>query len=185
MLEAKPGFLAFRVTGAGARAAFEREAGGHRWQRVPPTEKRGRVHSSTVTVAVLREPEERELVLDPRELRLETRRGSGPGGQHKNKTESAVRVTHVPTGIAAYADSRSQHQNRVLALSVLRARLLERRGRAMTLEQNALRRSQVGSGQRSDKIRTVSEQNGVVTNHANGKKLDLRSFQRGLLEGLF
>jgi peptide chain release factor 1 len=172
------------VTGATARAAFEREAGGHRWQRVPPSEKRGRVHSSTVTVAVLREPDSSELALDPHDLRIETVRGSGPGGQHKNKTESAVRVTHVPTGTTAYADSRSQHENKQLALAVLRARLHEQRSNAARATRNELRRRQVGSGERSDKIRTVSEQNNVVTNHENGKKIDLKTYKRGFIEGL-
>lgn len=185
ILELRPGFAALRVAGAGARAAFDREAGGHRWQRIPPTEKRGRVHSSTVTVAVLREPEPHELVLDARDLRIETVRGSGPGGQHKNKTESAVRVTHLPTGTMAYADSRSQHQNKQLALAVLRARLLEGRSRASQSARNELRRLQVGSGERSDKIRTVSEQNNVVTNHANGKKIDLKTYKRGFVEELY
>ncbi len=137
-----------------------------------------------MTVAVLREPASHELVLDPRALRIETVRGSGPGGQHKNKTESAVRITHVPTGTTAYADSRSQHQNRELALAVLRARLLERRATSALSARNEARRQQVGTGQRADKIRTVSEQNGVVTNHLNGKKIDLRTYQRGFVEEL-
>ncbi|MEZ0231012.1 MAG: peptide chain release factor-like protein [Planctomycetota bacterium] len=185
VLDLRPHFVSLRVTGKGARAAFEREAGGHRWQRVPPTEKRGRVHSSTVTVAVLREPSAHELVLDARDLRIETVRGTGPGGQHKNKTESAVRITHIPTGTTASADSRSQHQNRELALAVLRARLLEQRAVAEISSRNEQRRQQVGSGQRADKIRTVSEQNGVVTNHQNGKRLDLKTYKRGFVEQLY
>jgi peptide chain release factor 1 len=173
------------VSGPHARAAFAHEAGGHRWQRVPPTERRGRVHSSTVTVAVLDEPTPHELTLDPRELRVETVRGSGPGGQHKNKTESAVRITHVPTGVQAYADSRSQHQNKVLALALLRARLLERRATEDRTRREQERRAQTGTGQRSDKVRTVSEQNDTVTHHATGKRIDVKTYRRGLFEGLF
>jgi peptide chain release factor 1 len=184
LLESRPGFVAFRVEGESPVEAFAREAGGHRWQRVPPNEKRGRVHSSTVTVAVLREPPASELALEPRELRIETVRGSGPGGQHKNKTESAVRVTHLPTGTTAYADSRSQHRNKELALAVLRARLVEQRARNATNARNEQRRAQVGSGQRADKIRTVSEPNDAVTNHANGKRVDLRTYRKGFLEEL-
>lgn len=178
----RPGFVSFRAVGGSAYDAFKNEAGGHRWQRVPPNEKRGRVHSSTVTVAVLREPGNHELVLQPKDVRMETKRGSGPGGQHKNKTESAVRVTHIPTGITAFADSRSQHQNKELAMASLRARIQEQRSTAATSQRNDLRRQQVGSGMRGDKVRTVSEQNAVVTNHLTGKRMDLKRYQRGFIE---
>lgn len=178
----RPGFVSFRATGSAAFELFKHETGGHRWQRVPPTEKRGRVHSSTVTVAVLREPQHHELVIAPKDLKWETKRGSGPGGQHKNKTESAVRITHLPTGISAYADSRSQFQNKELAMACLRARIVELRTTGATARQNDLRRQQVGSGQRSDKIRTVSEQNGFVSNHLNGKRVDLKRYFRGFIE---
>ena len=160
------------------------EAGGHRWQRVPPTERRGRVHSSTVTVAVLVEPDASEIVLNQNDLVIETMRGSGPGGQHKHKTESAVRITHKPTGVQAYCDSRDQFRNKALAMAVLRARLQESRDAQATGEQNDQRRRQVGSGQRSDKVRTVSEQNDTVTDHRTNKRIDVKRYKRGFIEEL-
>ena len=114
-----------RITGRGAAAAFAREAGGHRWQRVPPNEKRGRVHTSTVTVAVLDEPSEHELRIAPEDLDESFTRGTGPGGQHRNKRETAVVLRHVPTGITVRVDGgRSRHLNRQSALGLLRSRLL-------------------------------------------------------------
>jgi peptide chain release factor 1 len=184
LLELRPGFLSFRATGGAAVAAFKNEAGGHRWQRTPPTERRGRIHSSTVTVAVLVEPQSHEVVLHPKDLTIETKRGSGPGGQHKNKTESAVRITHIPTGISAYCDSRSQYQNKELAMSVLRARIQEQRENKATGDRNDLRRRQIGKSERSDKIRTVSEQNDIVTDHRTGKRIDVKRYRRGFVEDL-
>jgi len=178
----KSGRIDLRVTGKDALEVFKHEAGQHRWQRVPPTERRGRTQSSTVTVAIMREPSAREIVLAHKDLEFETLRGSGPGGQHKNKTESAVRVTHVPTGITAYCDSRSQHQSKELALGMLRARIQHLRDAATSTARNQQRRNQVGSGERcGDKIRTVSEQNGFVSNHLNGKKMDIKRYQRGFI----
>lgn len=112
-------------------------------------------------------------------------RGSGPGGQHKHKTESAVRITHVPTGVQAYCDSRDQFRNKELAMSVLRARLQEARDSKLTGDQNNLRRQQVGSGQRSDKVRTVSEQNDTVTDHRTNKRIDVKRYRRGFVEELY
>ena len=178
----RSGRIEFRVTGKDALDVFKHESGQHRWQRVPPTEKRGRTQSSTVTVAVLREPSAQEVVLAPKDLQIETLRGSAPGGQHKNKTESAVRVTHTPTGITAYCDSRSQHQSKALALCMLRARIQQMRDSATSTAHNQQRRNQIGSGERcGDKIRTVSEQNGFVSNHLNGKKMDIKRYQRGFI----
>ncbi len=151
LLDDRPGLLVFRASGADASRLFQHEPGGHRWQRVPPGEKRGRVHTSTVTVAVLREPEAAELELPPAALDWRTARGSGPGGQHRNKTESAVVLTHLPTGLTVRCDSeRSQHRNRDIALRVLRARLLQAREQGAAQAVNSSRRGQVGSGQRWD-----------------------------------
>ena len=177
----------FRACGPAAADAFKDEAGGHRWQRIPPNEKHGRVHTSTVTVAVLREPAESEVALSPQDLRfgdgeveLKFTRGSGPGGQHRNKVESVVVLTHKPTGITVRCETeRSQHQNRQLAMGLLRARILERRLSDKASQDNALRRAMVGSGMRSDKIRTIRCQDGIVTNNKTGTKARLRDYLNG------
>jgi peptide chain release factor 1 len=180
VLEERPGFIVFRANGSDAARVFQHEPGGHRWQRVPPNEKRGRVHTSTVTVAVLQEPEDSSLVIPPSELEWRTSRGSGPGGQHRNKTESAVVLTHLPSGLTVRCESeRSQHRNRDTALRVLRARLLQARQEGSARAANAERRSQVGSGQRGDKVRTIRCQDGLVTDHRLGRKLALEAYLRG------
>lgn len=169
-----------RVTGRGAREAFAQEAGGHRWQRVPPGEKRGRVHTSTVTVAVLPEPREVELRLDERDLEWRYCRGSGAGGQHRNKTETAVQLTHKPTGLLVRCETeRSQLQNKASALALLRARLWERAYCTQEQARVRERRAQVGSGMRGDKRRTIRAQDGTVTDHLLGRCWPLREYLRG------
>jgi peptide chain release factor 1 len=138
------------------------------------------VHTSTVTVAVLREPTAAEVRVDERDLEWSTCRGSGPGGQHRNKTESAVIVKHVPTGLQVRCESeRSQHQNRANALGVLRARLWEAQQAAADSARAGERKRQLGSGQRGDKVRTVRVQDGIVTDHATDRKIPLRDYLRG------
>jgi peptide chain release factor 1 len=172
--------LIFRAEGAGAVAAFAQEGGGHRWQRIPPNEKRGRVHTSTVTVAVMREPSEHEVRLNPADVATQATRGTGPGGQARNKTESAIIATHRPTGIQVRCDTtRSQQQNRSLAMAMLRARLLEREASARTNAENSARRAQVGSGMRGDKIRTIRTQDDIVTDHRTGAKMRCREYLKG------
>ena len=159
---------------------FADEAGGHRWQRVPPSEKRGRVHTSTVTVAILPEPTEAQVKLDPRDLDIVTCRGSGPGGQHRNKTESAVQVTHRPTGVQVRCESeRSQDQNKKTALAMLRARLWQAEQERAERERASDRRAQVGSGMRGDKRRTIRCQDGQVNDHVTGRTWRLRDYLRG------
>ena len=185
ILAERPGFLLFRASGKDAQAAFRTESGGHRWQRTPPNEKRGRVHTSTVTVAVLEEPSKAQVHLDPKDLDIKTCRGSGAGGQHRNVTDSAVQVTHIPTGVQVRCEGeRSQHQNREEALSLLRFRLLEHQQDALTNERDRNRRAQVGTGMRGDKIRTIALQRGQVTDHRNGKQIQAKQFLRGDLDGL-
>lgn len=165
---------------AGAERWLGREAGGHRWQRVPPNEKRGRVHTSTVTVVVLPEPEPVEVVIDPRDLVISTCRASGDGGQHLQRTESAVQIKHVPSGLMVRCESeRSQHQNKASALALLRARLFERARAEKQRARVEARRSQAGSGQRGDKRRTVRCRDGVVTDHVTGQRWSLRDYLRG------
>jgi peptide chain release factor 1 len=169
-----------RVSGAAAAACFADEAGGHRWQRVPPNEKRGRVHTSTITVAVLPEPSATEVRIDEKELEWSTCRGTGSGGQKRNKTESTVLLTYLPTGLQVRCETtRSQQKNRELALVLLRTRLFEAAQSRQRLERHAERKQQVGSGMRGDKRRTIRCQDGQVTDHLTGKKWELRAYLRG------
>ena len=156
-----------KIIGHGAYSRLKFESGGHRVQRVPVTETQGRVHTSTCTVAVMPEADEvSEVVLNPSELRIDTFRASGAGGQHINKTDSAVRVTHLPTGIVVECqDGRSQHKNKAQALSVLAARIHDKQMRAHHAEQAATRKSLVGTGERSERIRTYNFPQGRITDH--------------------
>jgi peptide chain release factor 1 len=156
-----------RVIGRGAFSRLKFESGGHRVQRVPETEAQGRIHTSACTVAVLAEPDEVEAVdINPSDLRVDTYRASGAGGQHVNKTDSAIRLTHLPTGIVVECqDERSQHKNRARAMALLQAKLLAMEQERRTAEQAATRKSLVGSGDRSERIRTYNFPQGRVTDH--------------------
>jgi peptide chain release factor 1 len=156
-----------RIVGAGAYSKLKFESGGHRVQRVPATEAQGRIHTSACTVAVLPEADEvADVVINPAELRIDTYRASGAGGQHVNKTDSAVRVTHLPTGIVVECqDDRSQHKNKAQALSVLAARIKDQQTRAQQAQIASTRKSLVGSGDRSERIRTYNFPQGRVTDH--------------------
>ena len=161
--------IVFSIEGSGVYSRLKFESGAHRVQRVPATEAQGRIQTSAATVAVMPEAEEVELELDPKDLRIDTFRSSGAGGQHINKTSSAIRVTHLPTGMEVECqDQRSQRENKERALTVLRSRLLQQKQQAYDEAYNARRQSQVGSGDRSERIRTYNFPQGRVTDHRIG-----------------
>ena len=172
--------MILRATGKGARALFDGEAGGHRWQRIPPTEKRGRVQSSTITIAVLDETADAEVVVRDEDLAWAMCRAPGNGGQHVAKTDSAVQLTHLPTGLQVRChEGRSQHQNKVDALAKLLAQLTSAERTARSSERAAERRAQVGSGMRGDKRRTVRVQDDSVVDHQTGRTWRLKDYVRG------
>ncbi len=164
--------ISFMVTGAGAYSRLKYESGVHRVQRVPETETQGRIHTSTVTVAVLPEAEDVEVDLNPADLKIDTYRSSGAGGQHINKTESAIRITHLPTGLVVECqDERSQYKNKDKAMKVLKSRLLEAERERQHNEVAKERSMQVGTGDRSERIRTYNYPQGRVTDHRIGLTL--------------
>ncbi|MBV8762670.1 MAG: PCRF domain-containing protein [Deltaproteobacteria bacterium] len=179
-VEYRAGLCVLRVVGRGVVALFAGETGGHRWQRVPPTERRGRVHTSTVTVAVLPEPAPHEVIVREADLEWHTMRASGSGGQHLQKTDSAVRVRHKPTGLEVRCETeRSQSANRETALRVLRARLAEAAREQVLGARADERRRQVGSGQRGDKRRTIRTQDDHVVDHIDGRSWSFKRYVRG------
>lgn len=161
--------ISFSVEGSGAYSRLKFESGVHRVQRVPETESQGRIHTSTVTVAVLPEAEEVELEIDPTDLKIDVFRASGAGGQHINKTESAVRITHLPTGtVVECQDERSQHKNKDKAMKILRSRLFDKLQQEQNDKIASDRKSQVGTGSRSERIRTYNFPEGRLTDHRIG-----------------
>src|SRR5690625_1064590 len=174
-----------RLIGDGAYSRLKFESGVHRVQRVPETESQGRIHTSACTVAILPEVDDVEAVdINPAELKIDTFRASGAGGQHVNTTDSAIRITHLPTGLVVECqDERSQHKNRARAMALLAARLLDRAQAAQQAEQAAERRQLVGSGDRSERIRTYTFPQGRITDHRIKLTLyDLESVLDGALE---
>jgi peptide chain release factor 1 len=171
--------IVLRIEGPGAYGALRFESGGHRVQRVPVTESQGRIHTSAATVAVMPEPDAaEEIQVNPAELRIDTFRASGAGGQHVNKTDSAIRITHLPTGIVAECqDDRSQHRNKAKAMAVLVARLRDKDRTERAAKEAATRKSLVGSGDRSDRIRTYNFPQGRLTDH----RINLTLYKLGMV----
>jgi peptide chain release factor 1 len=180
IVDRRAGLIVLRAEGPRAGTAFRDEAGGHRWQRVPPSEKRGRVHTSTITVAVLPEPAEVEVRVAPGDLDWSYCLGTGPGGQARQKTSSTVLLTHRPTGLQVRCEtSRSQHHNRIAALALMRAKLWAREHQRVHDARAVERREQLGSGMRGDKRRTIRCQDGTVVDHVTGRRWELRAYLRG------
>lgn len=168
------------MTGPGTRDVFRNEGGGHRWQRIPPTEKCGRMQTSTITVAVLDPDSPIGDSLRHSDVDITTTRGSGPGGQNRNKTDSCVIATHRPTGLQVRIDNeRSQHQNKAIAYKVLAARLYEAEREKSLVSREKDRKQQVGTGMRGDKVRTYRTQDDLVTDHRTGTKFRLSAWMRG------
>ncbi len=164
--------VVFSIEGKGAYSRLKFESGVHRVQRVPSTESSGRIHTSTITVAIMAEVEDVDVDVNPNDLQIDTFRAGGAGGQHINKTDSAIRITHLPTGIVVKCqDERSQHKNKDKAMKVLRARLYEMAQEAQSSEVAQARKSQVGTGDRSERIRTYNYPQGRVTDHRIGLTL--------------
>jgi peptide chain release factor 1 len=173
--------MVFHVEGKEAKETFKDEMGGHRWQRVPPNDKRGRVQTSTVTVAVLPEPSQTEVVLREADIEWQATKGSGAGGQARNKTSSAVQMRHIPTGLTVRCEGeRSQHHNRESAIALLRAKIWEAKQALVHGTRAADRRAQVGSGMRGDKRRTIRTQDGVVNDHITNKTWRYKDYVRGV-----
>jgi peptide chain release factor 1 len=180
------GTVILSVEGSGASIAFANEAGGHRWQRIPPNEKRGRVHTSTITVAVLPVMTDVDMHIDEDDLTWKMCRGSGAGGQHRNTTDSAVQLTHEPSGMMVRVESeRSQHQNKMTALSLLRSRLAEQAEQAKSSGRNVDRKNQIGCGARGDKRRTIALQRDQVVDHITNKKMTTTRYLKGDIDHLF
>jgi peptide chain release factor 1 len=179
------GIILLKACGKNAFALFKKETGGHRWQRIPPTEKRGKYQTSTITVAVFNSMPQNQIHIKEEDVSWEYCRGRGKGGQRKNKKDTAVRLTHKATGIQVWCeDERSQAQNKRKALEKIHV-ILEKDLNSKTQNtQNDKRKDQIGNGERGDKVRTIRVRDNVVVNHANNKRIKYTKYLQGHIEGL-
>ena len=177
--ESRSGFVSVWISGKGVKAIFKNETGSHRWQRVPPTEKRDRVQTSTITVALIEVNQYNEIEIPSNEYKIETTRGTGNGGQHKNSTDSCVIMTHYHTGIKVVRDGRSQLSNREDAYKELKKRLNEYYRIGHLNKESKNRRDQIGDGSRSDKRRTYRERDGIVVDHITNKSASFKDILKG------
>lgn len=183
----QPSYTSFSITGKGADKVFLNEAGVHRFQRVPPNERRGRTHTSSITVACLSEGLDRSsgVSIKSKDLDYSFYRSHGPGGQHKNKTYSAVRLKHISSGIVVHAQfGRSQNKNKETALKILKAKLAQNKQEEIRENKNRKRKEQVGRGARGDKIRTYCVKKDLVVDHRNGRRMSFKRFARGFIKDI-
>lgn len=186
LIDERPSLIVLQVTGKEVWRFFRHEAGSHRWQRIPSTEKRDRVHTSTITVTLLALPKEETFKLEDRDLDWQATRGSGAGGQKRNKTSSAVILTHRPTGLVVRIENeRSQHHNLCTAKAILAARLQEALRDEQQGARNHARRAQVGNGRRCDKRRTVALQRDQIVDHVLGLKMSAERYLKGDLSDFY
>ena len=174
--------LLYVFSGLNVKEFFQNESGGHRWQRTPPTETKGRVHTSVVTVAIVDKSTVKKNKLNPKEIEVMTTMGSGPGGQHRNRTYSCVTLIHTPTGIKVREDGRSQIKNKEVAMNELQNRVDKHYNSLKRGYVDNNRREQIGNGSRSERIRTYNSKSNRVVNHKNGKKMSLTQLYRGGLK---
>ena len=182
IVEEREGYVSIWLSGPHVKQIYKNEVGNHRWQRIPPTERKGRVHTSSITVAILEVNDYKEVTIRPDEIRIETTRGSGAGGQHKNVTDSCVIVTHYSTGIKVVRDGRNQHKNKEDALKEITKRVNEYYRTGHISDSVEERRDQIGKGERSDKRRTYRVKDAMVTDHITNKTASLKDILRGKLE---
>lgn len=184
LLDRRSGYICFKASGKDVYEYFKNEAGGHRWQRIPPTERRDRVHTSTITVAVLEEVNPKDIQILEKDLDWKFSRGTGPGGQHKNKTDTCVNLTHIPSGTKVRVDGRSQHTNKENALFILKAKLKEATRNQFFQDRDKSRKEQVGSGMRGDKVRTIRVRDDLVTDHRMNRTTTYAQYAKGDLSDL-
>lgn len=183
VLQWRDGFIVLSIDGKESYKFFSQESGSHRWQRVPPTEKRGRVQTSTVTVAVLKEKAEVEIKINPEDVEKWFSRGSGPGGQHRNKVETSVFLKHIPTGIVVKCENgRSQRTNEEEAWKMLKIKLQDMNDKQSNSEVVSNRNSQIGTGERSDKRRTYREKDDLVIDHVTNKNARFKDILKGKID---
>lgn len=181
LIDSTDSSITLQISGKNAENVFKNESGGHRWQRIPPTERKGRVHTSTITVSIMKEHEKQLFKIDEKDLQISKCRGSGAGGQHRNTTDSTVQIKHIPTGIIVRCESeRSQHQNKDTAMKILYSRLMLLEESLQKSKMSNDKKQQVGSGMRGDKRRTIRQQDGQVNDHVTGATWRYEDYVKGI-----